>query len=216
MPTWGSLGEPKGEYISPSFNVNNSLDNYMADIKRTVINAHNQKLDIYFRVSYDELTWTDWVILYDTSYDFLNGYPLANMFLQFKVAMSADEYAKRPFFQSLEIGMTPFLVINLVSDLSIKPKIWITKRNGAGTITLENTTTKEKLELKDLNNGETVYVDCENEEIVSSNQTLGVYRFDSHNDVFLSLARGENYLTSTGDFDLDIRYKGILLQEGEL
>lgn len=216
MATWGSLSVPKGNYISPSFNVSNSLDSYVADIKRAVINVHNQELNIYFRASQDEITWSEWAIIYDTSYDFLSGYPLESLFLQFKIEMGSDVYENRPFFQSLNIGMVPFLMVDVVSDLPIKPKIWITKRNGKGKVALENTVTKEIMEFDELNNGETVYIDCENEEIVSSNQSLGVYRYDSHNDVFLSLVRGENYFTSVGDFDLDIRYKGILLQEGDI
>ena len=213
MATWSRLSVPRGVYVSPSFYISNSLDKYIADIKETIVNPHNQVIQYFFRVSYDQHTWTDWKRLYTTSYDFLDDYSLTGLYVQFQVVIIADNHSVKPYLQSLDIALKPFYYVENVGDLPIKPKVWIRKRNGRGDITLINFTTGQRVEFKDINNGEEIYIDCENEEIVSSNQTLGVYRYDSHNDEYLELVRGDNYITSDGDFDLDIRYKGILLQE---
>lgn len=127
--------------------------------------------------------------------------------------MIADSDAVKPYFQSLTMDLRPFSYIENTGDLPIQPKLWIRKTNGKGDIALINFTTGQRVEFKDLHNHEEVFIDCENEEIISSNQVIGIYRYDSHNDEYLELIRGSNYMTSEGDFDLDVRYKATLLQE---
>lgn len=213
MATWSELFIPRGAYTSPSFSISNSLDKFMANIQETLINIHNQTVEYYFRVSYDETYWTDWERIYTTSYDFLDDYSLTGLYIQFQIVMVSENLLLRPYLQAFEMDLKPYGFVENTGDLPINPKIWIRKKNGAGDITIINFTTGQRVEFKDLNNNEEVYVDCENEEIVSSNQVYGVYRYDSHNDEFLKLAVGDNYLASEGDFDLDIRYKNILLQD---
>ncbi|MEQ6356555.1 hypothetical protein ABNX05_18185 [Lysinibacillus sp. M3] len=213
MVNWSRLGVPRGVYISPAFFVSNTLDKYIANIKETLINVHNQTVEYYYRVSYNQVEWTDWERLFTTSYDFLDNYTLAGLYIQLQIVMVADNEAVKPYLQKLEIDLKPYGFVENTGDLPIKPKIWIRKKNGKGNIAIINFTTGQRVEFKDLNNSEEIYVDCENEEIVSSNQVNGVYRYDSHNDEYLELVRGSNYITSEGDFDLDIRHKAILLQE---
>lgn len=213
MSTWSSIGVPRGSYISKAFLVSNNLDRYLATIKETVLNPHNQTIEYYFSVSNDSVDWGEWKRLHLTSYDFLNDYRLSNLYVRFLVRMTSETESKKPYLQSLNLELKPFGFIENNGDLPIKPKLWIRKRNGSGDIQLINYTTGQILELKDLNNSEEVYIDCENEEIVSSNQSNGVYRYDSHNDEYFELARGDNLITSYGDFDLDIRYRNILIQE---
>ncbi|TVX86124.1 hypothetical protein FPZ44_24410 [Paenibacillus agilis] len=86
----------------------------------------------------------------------------------------------------------------------------MTKRNGAGTIKLTNETNGQTLVFENLNNNEEVYVDCENEDIMTSLPMK--YRYDDHNDVFLELDVGENLLTGEGEFDLTIRHEFKTLQ----
>ena len=213
MVKWSKLNAPSGAYISPSFYISNALDKYVADIKETVVNPHNQKIEYFFRISYNQIHWTDWKKVHPTSYDFLDEHSLLGMYIQFRVIMIADSEPLKPYLRSLEVTFKPYGYVENVGDLPIKPKIWIRKKNGRGSIALINFTTGQRVEFKDLNNNEEIYVDCENEEIVSSNQHIGVYRYDSHNDEYLELVRGNNYLTFEGDFDFDIRHKAILLQE---
>ena len=213
MVKWSKLNAPRGSYISPSFCISNVLDKYIAEIEETVVNPHNQEIEYFFRISYNQIHWTDWKKVHLTSYDFLNEYDLLGMYIQFRVIMIADNELVKPYLRSLDISFKPYGYVENTGDLPVKPKIWIRKKNGKGDIAIINFTTGQRVEFKDLNNNEEVYVDCENEEIVSSNQYIGVYRYDSHNDEYLELVRGSNYLTFEGDFDLDIRHKAILLQE---
>lgn len=213
MATWSTLSVPRGVYISPSFYISNNLDKYIANIRETLINVHNQTVEYYFRVSYNQVDWTDWKRMFTTSHDLLDEYTLSGLYIQFKVTMIAESEAVKPYLQKFEMDLKPYGYVENTGDLPIKPKVWIRKKNGKGKVVLINFTTGQRMEFKELNNNEEVYIDCENEEIVSSNQVAGVYRYDSHNDEYLELIRGSNYLTSEGDFDLDIRYKAKLLQE---
>ncbi len=213
MATWSTMSAPRSVYISPSFYVSNKLERYVADIKETVINVHNQKIEYFFRTSYNQVDWSAWEKFYVTSSDFLNESTLSGLYVQFQISLSTTHLSLKPYLQSLEIDLKPYSFVENSGDLPIKPKLWIRKKNGKGNIALINHTTGQRVEFKNLNNNEEVYVDNENEEIVSSNQTFGVYRYDDHNDEYLELAIGDNYLTSEGDFDFDIRYKAILLQE---
>ena len=213
MPSWSKTGVPRGSYISQAFFISNNLDRYIITIKEKVINPHNQKIEYYFSVSNDMVNWGNWKSFHLSSHDFLNDYKLSSLYVRFMVKMDSETELKKPYLQSLDLELKPFGFVDNVGDLPIKPKLWIKKRNGKGSIQLINYTTGQILELKDLNNNEEVYIDCENEEIVSSNQPYGVYRYDSHNDEFFELVRGDNLITSYGDFDLDIRYKNFLIQE---
>lgn len=213
MANWSSLGVPRGGYDSQSFYVSNNLDRYIATITDDISNPYNETLNYYFRVSYDQINWTEWKLISTSSSGFLDEFTLTGLYLQIRVSMIATNDSTKPYFRSLNFALSPFSYIDNTGDLPIKPKIWIRKKNGAGDIALINATTKQELKLKGLSNNEEVYIDCENEEIVSSNQSLGVYRYDSHNDEYLELVTSDNYLSSIGDFDLDIRYKEILLQE---
>ena len=100
--------------------------------------------------------------------------------------------------------------IDNVGDVILQPEIWIRKTNGSGDIKLTNETNGMSLELKNLNNGEEVYIDCENKDIVSSLPLT--YRYKDHNGVFIEFEVGENLLTGEGDFKLDIRLQFKLLQ----
>lgn len=213
MPTWSKIGVPRGSFTSQAFLISNNLDRYLATIKETVVNPHNQVIEYYFSISHDLISWSEWKRLHLTSYDFLDEYKLSNLYVRFLVKMTSETEIQKPYLQSFELELKPFGYIENTGDLPVKPKLWIKKRNGSGSIQLINFTTGQVLELRDLNNNEEVYIDCENEEIVSSNQTYGVYRYDSHNDEYFELARGDNLITSYGDFDLDVRFKNILIQE---
>lgn len=213
MAKWSVVTNPRGVYTSPIHSIGNTLDKYVATINIDSQNIHNEKVEYYFRVSHDVIKWTEWERFYETSHDLLDNYKLNGLYFQYKIVMVSKQESTKPYVKAIKMDFEPFSSVENIGDLPVSPKIWIKKINGSGTVALINHTTGQRVELENLNNNEEVYIDCENEEIVSSNQEFGVYRYDSHNDEFLELIRGENYLTSEGDFDLDIRFRAKLLQE---
>lgn len=92
-------------------------------------------------------------------------------------------------------------------DMEVGIKLWITKKIGDGEIKITNTSNNKSLIVKNLQENEQLFIDCENEEIVSDLQYLGVYRYDDHNNIWISLIEGENILEFIGDFDLEIEYE---------
>lgn len=213
MSTWKSIFKLSGSYESPVYKVGNNLNSYLSTIKEQAINPHNQELRYYFSVSFGDGQWTEWKEFFTHTQDLLDGYSLEGLLFKYKVALKSVSEAKKPYLQKLSIDLSPFANYKNLGDLPVKPKIWITKKNSSGTIKLINETTEQELIIKNLNKNEQVFIDCENEDIVSSAQNSGVYRYDDHNDEFLELAVGDNFIRAEGDLDFDIKFKYILLQD---
>lgn len=213
MATWSNLLKPKGVYTSQSYPISNDLQKYIATINTQLINTYNQKIELYFSVSYDYINWTNWKMFNTSSFNLLDDYDLNGLIFRYKIVFEAENDSKKPYFQSIDFKFDPYGNIENTGDLVLKPKLWITKRNGDGDIAIINHTTGQRIELKNLKNNEEVFIDCEDEEIVSSFQNVGIYRYDDHNDEYLELIRGENYIKYEGDFDLEARFQNILLQE---
>lgn len=213
MPTWSQIAEPYGEYFSETFNISNQLDRYISTIVITKINIHDQTMDFYYSVSGDSMEWTEWKPFNEGSTEIFDNYDLSNLYFKYKVIMKSESSTKKPYLQSISFLLQPFSNNINIGDLPSYPKIWIRKVNGDGDIRLTNHMTNQTLILTEMQNEEEVFIDCDNEEIISSLQYLGVYRYDSHNDEFLELIRGDNYLKGQGDFDIDIRIQSPLLQE---
>jgi len=90
-------------------------------------------------------------------------------------------------------------------DVELKPELFIEKV-GNGDISITNYTDNGNIfELRNLYNGEIIYVDNENEEIESD--IPGVYRYSDHNDVFLNFLFGVNRLLVKGKCKLQFRYR---------
>lgn len=204
---------PYGEYISEPFNISSSLDRYVAEIEFTVLNIHDEQLDFYFSVSNDQHVWSEWKTFYEQSSDFLNDYSLDNLYFRYRVIMSSKNLDNRPYLQSISIKLEPYVLIENIGDIVMKPKIWIRKVDGKGDVRIKNQMTGQEFVMTDLMNNEEVFIDCENEEIISSFQNTGIYRYDNHNDEWLEFDAGESYIKGYGDFDLDLRYQGKLLQD---
>lgn len=102
-------------------------------------------------------------------------------------------------------------------DLPTKPKLWITKRTGAGDVSIKITDNEsgntQTLTIKGLQNNEKVFIDCENEEIISDLQYLNIYRYDDHNGIWLELVEGESTLEFVGNFDIELEYEMAYLAE---
>lgn len=108
------------------------------------------------------------------------------------------------------------MTIYNTGDVDIKPKMWIKKVGGDGSIQIENLTTSQVIRMDNLQNNEEVFVDFDKEEIVSSLEYLTVYRYDDHNNEWLILESnldGENRLKFTGDFDVQFEYEMKYLSE---
>lgn len=210
---WKDLRLPRGRLVTSPYSISNKLDKYIILIEDDIRISGKQRIEYYFQVSYDKISWSNWERIYTTSYDFLNEYKLEGLYIRFSVIFISDGRTPPPSLYSLKLTFKPFSHINNEGSLTVLPKIWIRKKNGKGDVKMINHSTNQVMEFKNLSNGEEVYVDCENEEIVSSNQSLGVYRYDDHNAEFLELIKGDNYITFEGDFDWDVRYKAKLLQE---
>lgn len=91
-------------------------------------------------------------------------------------------------------------------DVSIKPKVWI-KTNSSGDVKIINQSTNQTVIIKDLQKDEEVFIDCENEEIVSSLEFLNIYRYKNHNREWLKLERGFNQLEVIGEAEVELQFK---------
>ncbi|MGG0667641.1 hypothetical protein ABE073_03840 [Lederbergia citrisecunda] len=213
MVRWKYIMLPYGEYISESFAVSSDFDRYVAAIHITGLNIHSQRMDFYYSVSNDQQEWSEWKTFNEYSEELLNDYKLYQLYFRFKIVFSSEDLSKRPYFQSISINLEPYTLAENIGDITTKPKLWLTKKNSKGDIRLVNKMTGQEVIFKDIHLNEQIFMDCENEEIISSFQDSGIYRYDSHNDEWLELLVGENYLKGYGDFDLDLRYTGKLLQD---
>lgn len=101
-------------------------------------------------------------------------------------------------------------------DLPIKPKARIKKTVTDGDIAIINTSTSQTIKFTDIKLDEEIFIDFENEEIVSSLQYLNIYRFDNHNNEWLEFTineNGTNILEFVGDFDIEFEYELTYLAE---
>lgn len=112
-------------------------------------------------------------------------------------------------FSNNTIEGTPFVFDN-IGDMSLKPEMWITKI-GAGDISIINLTDGNKeFKFVNLANNEVVYINNENEVIVTDIPM--VYRYDNFNDQYLKFLVGQNHLIAYGKFKMQLRYRFITLQ----
>ncbi|WP_222429837.1 phage tail domain-containing protein [Paenibacillus agilis] len=208
---WIDLYIQKGVYISREFDISSNFEVYRDELKYHY-ELNDGEVKVFVRMSYDTSTWTEWVQVNNSAYLELfrdEYYNMEYAKFQYKIEL-INHGVFTPIFRSFSYMLRgSYLLIN-TGDLICKPELWITKRNGAGTIKLTNETNGQTLVFENLNNNEEVYVDCENEDIMTSLPMK--YRYDDHNDVFLELDVGENLLTGEGEFDLTIRHEFKTLQ----
>lgn len=210
---WNTLLNLTGTYISKSHDISSNLSNYVTVIQANIINTHSQLVEFYFSVSNDNSVWSDWAEMNLHNSHLLLNYDLSKLYFKYKVVMHSKNLDIKPYLQSLSISFEPCEILENLGDLPIKPKIWIRKKNGNGTIALTNVNTNQTLTIQNLINNEEIYINCEKEDIVSDRQHLGVYRYDDHNGEFLELPLGVSILKGFGDFDMDVRYQNIFIQE---
>ena len=96
-------------------------------------------------------------------------------------------------------------------DLTIRPQLKITKVNGDGNITITNQRNNQSLVLTNIYNNEVLYINCQDEEIVSSlESSFNRYILEQHNDVWLDFDFNffeENIFKFEGDFDCEFNFE---------
>lgn len=211
MSRWIDLYSNVATYISKEYDISSEFESYKEEFSfRYKENGGN--IDVYIRTSFDTESWSEWIKINDSLYGNLfrdDFYGMEYGKVQFKIEMTPIGI-ESPVFESFSFALVGSHIIENTGDVVCKPELWIKKINGSGTVKLINETSKEILILTDLNNNETVFIDCENEDIESDLPLT--YRYDNHNNVFLKLGIGENVLSGEGDFELTLRYEFKTLQ----
>lgn len=209
---WADLYTSRGVYVSPEYDISSNYRGYNEAIN-FYYNKNDGEVKVYISVSFDSgNTWGQWIQVNDAAYDkpfFDDYYDLEYCKFKYMVEMTYSNGVS-PQFNEFSMSLIGAYDFFNNGDLPCKPEIWIKKTNGSGDVKLFNDMTGQIVEFKNLNNNEEVYVDCENEDIVSSLPL--VYRYDDHNNEFLELDIGENYLSGDGEFELVIRHEFKTLQ----
>lgn len=214
MSTWLDLYDgKKGYYESKAFDLSSDYEAYIINTDCNYVN-NDGMIIVEAKLSYDKgISWTDWfnidLLQYKLS-QISNDNDLRNIKIKYKVMFDNSTGMVSPVFKSIKIDAVGAFKITNTGNVVCKPELWIRKKNGSGSIRLVNETNGMILELNNLNDGEEVYIDCENEDIVSSLPL--VYRYKDHNNVFIELDVGENLITGEGNFELDIRCEFKTLQ----
>ena len=213
MPTWYELLKPYGIYTSKVVELSTGHSSLW--VTTTIDDEYNNESEIRYtyRWSNDKQVWSEWLPLQEGVSNLFKGVDTAKLFFQYRVELMAETSEVTPAYKGIHFLFYPYELVTNVGDLKAYPKLWITKRNSGGNITLFNRTTDRKLVLKNLSKNEEVFIDTYDQIIKSSNESLGVYRYDDHNNEWLTFDVGNNLLDSEGDFDLDIRYYSPLLQD---
>lgn len=211
MTKWVELYIQKGVYISDAFDIGSNFETYVNSL---IYNYEENEgtVDIYIRLSYDSTNWGEWIKINNTAHPILfrdDYYDMEFAKFQYKVVMVSEGLVS-PVFSNFSYTLQGSYLIENIGDLACKPEMWIKKLNKSGTVKLTNESNGQTLILTNLNKDEEVYIDCENEDIIT-NLPL-TYRYDNHNNVFLELDVGDNLLTGEGEFELNIRHEFRVLQ----
>lgn len=99
------------------------------------------------------------------------------------------------------------IYINNDGDLPIKPKARLVNHGTDGNIAIRNMETNQLITFKNIQKNEELFIDFENETIISSLEILNVFRHGDHNDEWLDFIVGENELELTGDFSIEFEYE---------
>jgi len=215
MNRWIDLYNLKATFESDSIKLDSMYDFYITKIT-PIYEANDGLVKVYIKTSFDDgLTWGEWHDIEDTFYvnEFDSGETQLNEFMmKYKVLMDmSNKYdGVSPIFKGISFELTGANKIVNYGDVVCKPELWIRKTNKSGDIKIINETNNIELEIKNVNLGEEIYIDCENMDIVSS--LSYVYRYNDHNGQFLELEVGSNILHAEGDFQLDMRYEFKTLQ----
>lgn len=209
---WVDLYNVMAQYESDVIDITSDFDFFISTIESSFKNNEGL-ITLEVRRSLDGgLTWSEYKDPFNFIYYDGGGFPLTQVKVQYRVTfdMSMKLGGNSPVFELFKMNLVGTYKIMNHGDLVCKPELWIKKTNGSGDIKLINETNGQTLELKNLNNGETVYIDCENEDIMTDLPLK--YRYNDHNGIFVEFEIGDNYLAGEGDFELDVRMQFKTLQ----
>jgi phage-related protein len=151
-------------------------------------------------------------ILDSSSSLFHNGLGEGYMTVQMKCSDShtySPEYMSTVYDASNNTGVFNILFVN-DGDITCRPEVWIEKIENGDIRIVNMDNGGVEFKFTNLTNGETVYVDSEDEVIKSS--LLNTYRYNNFNNNFLELVRGSNSLQVYGKCKLQFRYEFKKLQ----
>lgn len=211
MASWQDLYIQKGVYISKPFDVSSGYEYYMQDLKYQ-FDKNDGVVDIFLRISYDGTNFGEWVKINDSAVDILfrdDFYYMEFCKFQYKVEMINNGVVS-PVFNNFTFNLYGSFLFDNMGDIICRPEMWIKKINNSGNIVIKNETNGQQLVFNNLNKDETVYIDCENEDIATD--LPNKYRYSDHNNVFMEFEVGENIITGEGEFELVIRHEFKTLQ----
>jgi phage-related protein len=131
------------------------------------------------------------------------GYLQLQMRCDSPYAYSPTYYSKIYEFNGNASGTE--IIIENNGDVECKPTIYIEKIGNGNVDIINQSNAGQTFSFTDLNDQEIVFVDCENEVIITD--LIGQYRYDSFNDEYLTLVRGVNTLKIVGDLKLMFKYR---------
>jgi hypothetical protein len=212
---WTDIYNLNGSYISEEIDVSSNYNHYFSDVNIDSSNGGGS-MRVLSRLSYNGgIDWGEWIdVSYGFPYRFFydNGFYLENLKMQYMLEfdLGTNIGGASPTFNSIDFSLIGAFNIKNEGDVPLKPEVWLKKINGSGDIKLKNETTGKEMIFGMINNGETIYVDCENEDIVTDLPMT--YRYNNHNDVFLELEVGDNLLSGEGDFEMAIKLEFKTIQ----
>lgn len=135
-------------------------------------------------------------------------------YFEITLKCNSPYFYSNPMLHQITSTEAPSIIrIDNEGDVKSYPYLIIKKTDGDGNISIQNKSTDSHFILQDIQDEEVVYIDCENEEIVSSLEYVNIYRYDNHNDEWLSFTIGENELELTGDFELKLEHENVYFLE---
>ncbi|HBT72453.1 MAG TPA: hypothetical protein DEB37_09360, partial [Lysinibacillus sp.] len=140
---WGSLINSTGSYVSKSYEISNISSKYLTTILANIINIHNQRVEFFYSLSYDYIHWTDWKAINFNDNNLLDGNDLNGLIFRYRIVLHAEKDNEKPFVQSFSIAFDPCESLENLGDFVVKPKLWIRKKNGNGSIEITNILTNQ-------------------------------------------------------------------------
>lgn len=135
-------------------------------------------------------------------------------YFEITLKCNSSYFYSNPITHKISHSPSPqLMLLDNEGDVKTYPYLTIKKTIEDGDIFIKNKTTGEEFVLEGIQEDEMLYIDCENEEIVSSLEYVNVYRYDNHNDTWLSLITGENELELGGNFEVKIEYENVYFAE---
>jgi len=211
MANWLSLSNLKGIYISNPLSIPIRADGAMSKISWEEQVPKGSDIVVQTRVLIRN-QWSEWKVCTNGSHipDINEDTPLYDSKIYIRVIINSTSYDIVPVFKNIAIELEPVLVFDNIGDTHCKPEIWITMLDK-GDFTMINTThNNEDFTFTNLIRDETVYVNNDNENIISSLPVK--YRYKDFNDNYLKVPVGKNVFRVKGKAQIQFRYQFHLLQ----